>query len=154
MIKEWATVVAWHNGIATVHMGAKTACNGCSAYHACGGYTLNNLGSKDTHAVTIVSSMPLKPGQRIELGTKENSLIGATLLVYVMPLLGLLLLAGLSQSLFHSDMAAVYGALLGGSGGFIIAKSISLKVGNLAAFQPIILRVVFPSDVLRVEKEN
>ncbi|MGJ0193494.1 SoxR-reducing system protein RseC [Pantoea sp. RRHST58] len=153
MMREWATVVAWRDGIATLHTEAKTSCNSCSARKGCGSHMLNKLGPKDAHVMEIASATPLQPGQRIELGIRESSLLGSALLVYMTPLFGLFLLAGLFQVLFHSDLAAACGALLGGIGGFIVAKGVSLKVGDRAAFQPVILSVALPPDDLRVESE-
>ncbi|PPS58924.1 hypothetical protein CRX72_25630 [Pantoea sp. BRM17] len=56
--------------------------------------------------MTIPSAEPLQPGQRIELGIRESSLLGSALLVYMTPLFGLFAVAGLFQMLFHSDLAA------------------------------------------------
>lgn len=152
-MREWATVVAWRDGIATLHTEAKTSCNSCSARKGCGSHMLNKLGPKDAHVMEIVSEKPLQPGQRVELGIRESSLLGSALLVYMTPLFGLFLLAGLFQALFHSDLAAACGALLGGIGGFIVAKGVSLKVGEREAFQPVILSVALPPDALRVKSE-
>ncbi len=30
MIKEWATVVSWHNGVAQVHCDVKASCSSCA----------------------------------------------------------------------------------------------------------------------------
>jgi sigma-E factor negative regulatory protein RseC len=114
---------------------------------------LNKLGPKNAHVMQIASSKPLEPGQRIELGIKESSLLGSALLVYMTPLFGLFLLAGLFQALFNSDLAAASGALLGGIGGFIVAKGVSMKFGDREAFQPVILNIALPPDALRVESE-
>lgn len=152
-MREWATVVAWQDGIATLHTEAKTSCNSCQARKGCGSHMLNKLGPKNAHVMQIASSKPLQPGQRIELGIKESSLLGSALLVYMTPLFGLFLVAGLFQSLFGSDLAAACGALLGGIGGFIVAKGVSMKFGDREAFQPVILSVALPPDALRVESE-
>lgn len=117
MMREWATVVAWQDGIATLHTEAKTSCNSCQARKGCGSHMLNKLGPKNAHVMQIASSKPLTPGQRVELGIKESSLLGSALLVYMTPLFGLFLFAGLFQALFGSDLAAACGALLGGVGG-------------------------------------
>ncbi len=69
------------------------------------------------------------------------------------PLFGLFLFAGLFQALFGSDLAAACGALLGGVGGFIVAKGISMKFGDREAFQPVILNIALPPNALRVESE-
>lgn len=153
MMREWATVVAWQDGIATLHSEAKTSCNSCSARKGCGSHMLNKLGPKDAHVMQIPSAKPLQPGQRVELGIKESSLLGSAFLVYMTPLFGLFLVAGLFQMLFHTDLAAASGALLGGVGGFILAKGISTLFGDREAFQPVILNVALPPDLLRVENE-
>ena len=150
MMREWATVVAWEKGIATLHSEAKTSCNSCSARKGCGSHALNQLGPKNAHVMTIASPEPLQPGQRI----RESSLLGSALLVYMTPLFGLFLVAGLFQMLFHSDLAAACGALLGGIGGFIVAKGVSGVFGHREAFQPIILSVALPPDAIRVENEG
>jgi sigma-E factor negative regulatory protein RseC len=61
--------------------------------------------------------------------------------------------AGIFQMLFASDLAAACGALLGGIGGFIVAKGVSKLFGDREAFQPVILSVALPPDALRVESE-
>lgn len=153
MMREWATVVAWKEGVATLHTEAKTTCNSCSSRKGCGSHMLNKLGPKNAHVMQIASPEPLQPGQRIELGIRESSLLGSALLVYMTPLFGLFLVAGLFQMLFHSDLASACGALLGGVGGFIVAKGVSTLVGEREAFQPVILNVALPPDAMRVETE-
>lgn len=70
------------------------------------------------------------------------------------PLLGLFIFGGLFQTLFHTDLAAALGALLGGVGGFIVAKGASVWLSRSASYQPVILSVALPPDALRVETEN
>lgn len=153
MMREWATVVAWHDGIATLHTEAKTTCNSCSARKGCGSAMLNKLGPKNAHVMQINSEKPLSPGQRIEIGIRESSLLSSALLVYMTPLVGLFTVAGLFQMLFGSDLAAATGALLGGVAGFIVAKGLSLRLGHREAFQPVILSIALPPDALRVESK-
>ncbi|AXF75357.1 SoxR-reducing system protein RseC [Erwinia tracheiphila] len=151
MMREWATVVSWQNGIATLHSEMKTSCNSCSARKGCGSQMLNKLGPKNAHVMKIASADPLKPGQRIELGITEKSLLGSAVLIYMTPLAGLFSIAGLFQMLFHSDLAAAMGAALGGVGGFIVAKGISTLLSKSSSFQPVILNVSLPPDVLQVK---
>ncbi len=58
MMREWATVVAWQDGIATLHTEAKTSCNSCQARKGCGSHMLNKLGPKNAHVMQIASSKP------------------------------------------------------------------------------------------------
>lgn len=151
MMREWATVVAWHKGIATLHTEAKTTCNSCSARTGCGSQLLNKLGPKNAHVMQVVSKEPLQPGQRIELGIQESRLLGSAFMVYMTPLAGLFTVGGLFQHLFNTDMASACGALIGGVGGFILAKGLSSFFGDKQSFQPVILNVALGPDQLRVD---
>ena len=97
---------------------------------------------------------PLTPGQKVELGIAEGSLLGSAMLVYMSPLAGLFLFAALFQVLFGSDLAALSGAVLGGVGGFLIARGYSRKLAEREAWQPVILNVALPPDLIRVETQQ
>ncbi|MBJ9292693.1 SoxR-reducing system protein RseC [Citrobacter werkmanii] len=151
MIKEWATVVSWQNGLATVSCDVKASCSSCASRAGCGSRVLNKLGPQTTHTIVVPSDEPLAPGQKVELGIAEGSLLGSAMLVYMSPLAGLFLFAALFQVLFGSDLAALSGAILGGVGGFLIARGYSRKLAEREAWQPVILNVALPPDLIRVE---
>ena len=123
MIKEWATVVSWQNGQALVSCDVKASCSSCASRAGCGSRVLNKLGPQTTHTIVVPCDEPLVPGQKVELGIAEGSLLSSALLVYMSPLVGLFLIASLFQLLFASDVAALCGAVLGGIGGFLIAHN-------------------------------
>ena len=149
MIKEWATVIAWDNGMAQVSCDVKTSCNSCSSRAGCGTRVLNKLGPQTSHTITVPSAEPLVVGQKVELGITESSLLGSAMLVYMSPLLGLFVVATLFQVLFGSDIAALCGAIMGGVGGFLIAKGLSPRLAARETWQPIILSVGLPPDLIR-----
>ncbi|VDY39429.1 SoxR reducing system protein RseC [Salmonella enterica subsp. enterica serovar Daytona] len=130
MIKEWATVVSWQNGQAVVSCDVKASCSSCASRAGCGSRVLNKLGPQTTHTIVVPSAEPLAPGQKVELGIAEKSLLGSALLVYMSPLAGLFLCAALFQMLFGSDLAALSGAVLGGVGGFLVARGYSRKLAG------------------------
>ncbi|WP_052282243.1 SoxR-reducing system protein RseC [Kluyvera genomosp. 1] len=149
MIKEWATVIAWDNGMAQVSCDVKTSCNSCSSRAGCGTRVLNKLGPQTSHTISVPSAEPLVAGQKVELGITESSLLGSAMLVYMSPLLGLFVVATLFQVLFGSDIAALSGAVLGGVGGFLIAKGLSPRLAAKETWQPIIISVGLPPDLIR-----
>lgn len=151
MIKEWATVVSWQNGEALVSCDVKASCSSCASRSGCGTRVLNKLGPQTTHTIVVASDVPLAPGQKVELGIAEGSLLGSAMLVYLSPLVGLFFIASLFQVLFGSDLAALSGAILGGVGGFLIARGYSRKLAEREAWQPVILNVALPPDMIRVE---
>lgn len=95
MIKEWATVVSWQDGQALVSCDVKASCNSCASRAGCGSRVLNKLGPQTTHTLVVPSATPLEPGQKVELGIAEASLLGSAVLVYMTPLVGLFLFASL-----------------------------------------------------------
>lgn len=151
MIKEWATVVSWQNGEARVSCDVKASCSSCASRAGCGSRILNKLGPQTTHTLVVPFDQPLQPGQKVELGIAEGSLLGSAVLVYMTPLAGLFLVASLFQVLFGSDLAALSGAILGGVGGFMIARGFSRKLAGRETWQPVILNVALPPDLVRVE---
>ena len=151
MIKEWATVVSWQNGEALVSCDVKASCSSCASRAGCGTRVLNKLGPQTTHTIVVASDVPLEPGQKVELGIAEGSLLSSAMLVYLSPLVGLFLIASLFQVLFGSDLAALSGAILGGVGGFLIARGYSRKLAAREVWQPVILNVALSPDMIRVE---
>ncbi|WP_061710015.1 SoxR-reducing system protein RseC [Pseudenterobacter timonensis] len=151
MIKEWATVVSWQNGVALVSCDVKAACGSCASRAGCGSRVLNKLGPQTTHTLQVPSEQPLVAGQKVELGIAEGSLLGSAMLVYLTPLAGLFVLGGLFQMLFGTDLAAMCGAALGGVGGFLLARGYSRRLAAREAWQPVILNVALAPDQLRVE---
>lgn len=112
MIKEWATVVSWQNGIALVSCDVKASCNSCASRAGCGSRVLNKLGPQTSHTISVPSEQPLMAGQKVELGIAEGSLLSSAMLVYLSPLVGLFIMGGLFQMLFGTDVAAMCGAAL------------------------------------------
>lgn len=154
MIKEWATVIAWENGLAQVSCDVKASCNSCASRAGCGSRVLNKLGPQTTHTITVPSVEPLVAGQKVELGITESSLLGSAMLVYMSPLLGLFVVAALFQVLFGTDIAALCGAVLGGVGGFLIAKGFSPRLAARQTWQPVIISVGLPPDLIRTASSS
>ena len=138
MIKEWATVISWENGQALVSCDVKASCSSCASRAGCGSRVLNKLGPQTTHTIVVPCDEPLVPGQKVELGIAEGSLLSSALLVYMSPLMGLFLIASLFQLLFASD----------------IARGCSRKFAARSEWQPIILSVALPPGLVRFETSS
>ncbi|XBS68821.1 SoxR-reducing system protein RseC [Acerihabitans sp. KWT182] len=155
MIKEWATVISWQQGMAQLRCEQSSGCGGCHSRHSCGTSILNKMGADASHQLHVESRHPLVPGQRVEVGITESSLIRSALLVYMLPLVGLIGCASVLQGLFHTDIAAALGGLFGGGGGMLLARYLAQRIGNQREYQPVILQIALPpssSSFLR-EKE-
>lgn len=151
MIKEWATVVSWQNGNALVECDVKASCSSCASRASCGSRVLNKLGPQTTHTIAVPCEQPLVAGQKVELGIAEASLLSSAMLVYMSPLVGLFVMGAIFQSLFAADIAALCGAILGGVGGFLLARGLSPKLATRSEWQPVILSVGLPPEMIRVD---
>ncbi|NBD01645.1 SoxR-reducing system protein RseC [Atlantibacter hermannii] len=154
MMKEWATVISWQNGEAVVSCDVKSSCSSCASRAGCGSRILNKLGPQTSHSITVPCDQPLVAGQKVELGIAESSLLGSALVVYMSPLMGLFIIAGLFQMLFGTDLAAMAGAILGGVGGFLLAKGLAPVLSRRESWQPVILSVGLPPDALRIDSSS
>lgn len=148
MIKAWATVISWSNGIAEVHCEAKAACHGCPSRIGCN----SQMMLQNRHTITIASKQPLSVGQKVELGITESRLLASAMLVYSIPLAGLLLMAFVFQYLFAHDFASLCGAILGGGSGFWLSHRLAGRGEVRQFWQPVIISVGLPPDLLHIEK--
>lgn len=137
--------------MAQVSCDVQSSCSSCASRSGCGSRVLNKLGPQTQHTIEVASEIPLVEGQKVELGIAEGSLLTSALLVYMLPLLGLFMIAALFQLLFTSDVGAFTGGILGGVGGFLLARGLAPRFASREAWQPVILSVGLPPDMLRVD---
>jgi sigma-E factor negative regulatory protein RseC len=67
------------------------------------------------------------------------------------PLVGLFVMASIFQVLFANDFASLCGAILGGVGGFLVARGLSPGLASRQSWQPVIISVGLPPDLVRIE---
>ncbi|MGM3175918.1 SoxR-reducing system protein RseC [Dickeya lacustris] len=146
MIKEWATVESWQDGVVVLRCEQQSGCQGCQSRSSCGNGVLSKVGGPVVHQLSLRYPHPLQPGQRVEIGLAEASLLRSAMLVYLVPLLGLMLGAMLFQYWLTSELAAVTGALLGISVSFGLLKYFSPSMANNPRYQPVILQVALVTE--------
>ncbi|ARD39170.1 SoxR-reducing system protein RseC [Edwardsiella ictaluri] len=149
MMREWATVISWRQGEALLQCESHAGCSGCRARQGCGSAALAELGPQTRHQLRLAVSQPLQPGQRVEIGLQEASVLRSALLVYITPLVGLLGGGGGGQLWLGSDGASALGALIGGVLGFALARSLARRMAQGEAYQPVLLQVALPPTQLR-----
>ncbi|WP_440481742.1 SoxR-reducing system protein RseC [Serratia marcescens] len=154
MMKEWATVVSWQQGVALLRCEPKAGCGSCTARSGCGARALNELVPETEHQLQVHIVQPLEPGQRVEVGIAEGSLLRSAMLVYLTPLLGMMLGGTLLQYCFGSDASAAVGAVLGGAAAFMLARRLARRLGEQADYQPVVLQIGLPPTAMRMQAEN
>ncbi|QTF07469.1 SoxR-reducing system protein RseC [Brenneria izadpanahii] len=152
MIKEWATVVSWQDGIAILNCEQRSGCGSCQSRATCGTGVLNQLGGAAVeHQLRVPCEQPLQIGQRVELGIAEARLLQSAFMVYFVPLVGVFAGAALLQALFVNEFSAVLGALLGGGLTFLSVKRWADNHGKHGRYQPVILQIARPGELLQIK---
>jgi len=140
MITETGKVVAVDGDQAWVQTIRTSACQSCSAKAACGQKALAQVTGGRANQVCVLNSANARVGDEVVLGIDEQSLLQASLWVYGLPLLLMVLfsIAG-HQWWGGSDLFAIVGALLGLAGGFILVRRWQDRAAG--RLQPKMLRV-------------
>lgn len=155
MIIERGKVSQLDGGVAWVECQSSAACERCARGQGCGGGVLGALlGDRLRRVQAVAGQHQLQVGDQVELGIAESSLIGGALMVYFLPLLGLLggalgmgYLAG-----FGNDTMTVMGGAVGLVAGSLFSRRLQVK--DLSRFQPIILTNLGPCKGARSQAET
>lgn len=153
MMKEWATVISWQNGVALLRCEPLSGCGSCNARSGCGSNLLNELGPESEHQLKVAISQPLEPGQKVEVGISEGSLLRSASLVYLTPLAGLISGGALFQALLITDAFTALGAVSGAVLGFLLARTLAAKIEGKSDYQPTVLQIGLPPTAIRIQQE-
>ena len=145
MIEELAVVVKIENHQVWVERGQNSACGGCRQKASC---TTNALGSVlKKKSVPVDSDIQLKTGDEVMVAIDETLLLRASLLLYLVPLVGLFTGAGIADWLLadnsqYADLWIAGSALLGFLLSlWLINKAQSLLILNYYA-RPVVVRKI------------
>ncbi len=113
MITEQAIVLRAAGPQVELELQRDSSCNGCELVDGCGVGALGRLLGRRRKSLVIDTDRRLQPGDRVVLAVPERALVRMSLLVYGLPLVGLLGGALLPAALWPgaSDaLAVVFGA--------------------------------------------
>ena len=143
MIEEQGRVVAVEQGAVWVETLRKSTCSSCSVKAGCGQGLLDQLGASGRRGyVRALSDLQLSVGDAVVIGVREDLLVRGSLLVYLLPLLGLFVAAVLAEQMSLSEPWVILSALCG----FLLACcAVRWRSGITAgdpALQPVVLRAL------------
>jgi sigma-E factor negative regulatory protein RseC len=143
MITETGRVVGVAGDRVWVQTIRTSACESCSARHGCGQRALAGVSGGRANQVLVANSLGARVGDEVTVGIAESALLGASLLVYAVPLV--LMVAGavlghqLSAGHAANEAVAMVGAAVGLALGFLAAgRGQSRKTG---AWEPTLVGV-------------
>jgi sigma-E factor negative regulatory protein RseC len=150
VIEERARVVAIDVGAVWVETQRKSTCSNCSVKSGCGQGVIQQLGFRERYArVRALSDIQLRVGDSVVIGVREELLLRGSLLVYLMPLLGLFAAALLAEQMALAEHWVILSALLG----FVVAGGVvrwrTRFFANDTSMQPVVLRALLAVDATK-----
>jgi sigma-E factor negative regulatory protein RseC len=125
MITEQAIVTHCHGKQVELELQRGSACAECELSQGCGTGALGRLLGKRSKPLVIETDHILKPGDRLQLGLSESALVKASLIVYGLPLLGMLVAGLLAGFAAVSEALIALAAAVGFIAGFKFAAYLS-----------------------------
>lgn len=145
MIEEQGRVLSTEGRWALIEPLTGGACGSCSARSGCGTSALGRFLGGRRHAFRALNRAQARPGDRVRIGIDEGRLAGASLLMYLWPLLAMIGGAIMFQRLawpsgLPADLQALIGAVLGLGGAFWLVRRLAIRGGH--RFHPVVLEVL------------
>lgn len=140
MIESKAQVIWWRDGRALVRAEQQSSCAHCGSHSECGTSVLSKAFGKRNYQVEIVAQQPLQAGEWVVIGVPEQGLVLASLLVYILPLLGVIIGAVLGEQLASGDGMSILGAAVGMVLCLIAARVVLQMTRHRKQLEPAIVR--------------
>ncbi|GAA0702469.1 SoxR reducing system RseC family protein [Marinobacterium maritimum] len=144
MIEEVALVSAVGPEGVRVTAARTSACAQCASKSNCSQGVLSQWGQGKTVEIDVQNpeALPVQLGQQVVIGLEEGSLVRASLLLYLLPLLMLILGALLGSSMGMVEWQQIMLAMVLMLTGFVLARRLSTGRGAEVRYQPVLLRIV------------
>ncbi|ASJ97629.1 SoxR reducing system RseC family protein [Shewanella marisflavi] len=129
MMEETATVIRCPgDGWVTVEVKVKNACNHCDNNESCGTSAVSKAFSPKVQRFSLPSNTQYEAGELLKLGLPESVILKAAAIVYLMPLAGLFIGAGIghfmaqSLDLAGNDIPAIITGILGAVSAWMVGR--------------------------------
>ena len=143
MITETGKIVAIETDCLWVETVRQSTCGGCALQKGCGHGLLNQIGAGRRNYLRVLYNNQhascFTVGDQVDIAIPEKVLIQSALLMYIVPLLGLLAGALLASWWWPADSASFIGSLLGFVAGLGLVKYRSQANCNNRELQPTVL---------------
>ncbi|MDX1457247.1 MAG: SoxR reducing system RseC family protein [Marinobacter sp.] len=144
MITETGKVIAEDGQRVWVQTIRQSACQSCSARQGCGQRVLASASGGKANQVLVDNTLGARVGDEVTVAIDESALLGASILVYALPLALFVLGALLGHQLAPgSDGAAILVSLIGLAAGFGLARGLQHRRHD--GYAPQLLRVNGPA---------
>ena len=147
MIEEQAQVVEIHGDQLVLQVQTQSACGGCVARAGCGTSVLAKVVGRKFTRFQVANIVKAEVGDTVVVGIAEDALLKGSLMMYIVPIIGMLVFALLSDYLLISvvperdakiAVSAVVGLLLGS----LLSRWYFNRDNSVQLFSPVVLRKI------------
>ncbi len=159
MIEERARVVAIEDEYALVETQRKSTCESCSLNKGCGTAVVSKALGRAAVQLRAINHIDARVNQQVVIGIDERWLLKSSFAAYIVPLLLMLLCAGIGEMIAvrwwgtASEGVTILGAVTGLFVGFAWLRRYTQKLRRKNLCQPEILRSV-PNEARIEFKHN
>ncbi len=142
LLVETGRVVSIEQDCLWIETIQKSACQSCSARSGCGQHVLSSLVERSSYLRVLLNGRnpdDFHRGSIVKIGVPADVIAKGALIVYLLPLVGMLLGAVLGQVWLAHDNFAVLLGLLGFIGGGGVVYWHHLKVKSDPRYQPVLV---------------
>lgn len=145
LLEENGTVSRVEDGYAWVETERRSSCSSCGARSGCGTAVLARVLGRRQPKVRAINRIGARAGDRVVLGLAEQALLQGSAAVYLVPLVSMLVLAGLGEWLASgvpgsAEPVSILSGLAGLGGGLIWLSWFSRRISSDDRYQPILIR--------------
>lgn len=144
MFIEIGQVIAEENGTVWVQTQSKTGCSSCKVSSTCGSGIVNKAFSHKVFVTPLKNTLNAHINDEVEVGIPEDLVLKASLIVYLLPLICLMLALTLSSFLLPdlSELGSIVSATLGLVVGFAGVSWLSRRKTQQRQLEPVLLKIV------------
>jgi len=140
MITETGKVVALKGDRVWVRTIRASACQSCAARNGCGQKVLAAATGGRANQILVTNTINARVGDEVTIGIDERALLGASLVVYAIPLILMVVASVLGHHLSGGqDSAAMLAAAGGLALGFVVVRK--LQRPGTTDYEPRLVRV-------------
>lgn len=147
MIEEQAHVVEVIGSQLVLQAQTQSACGSCSASKGCGTSVLSKVIGRKFTRFQVANDVGAEVGDTVMVGISEDVLLKGSLVMYLIPILGMLVFASsahyfLAPLIEYRDLAVTASGIMGLVFGSLISKWYFQRLNCRQRFTPVVLRKI------------
>jgi sigma-E factor negative regulatory protein RseC len=140
VLEETASVIAVKHGRLLIETTARSACGHCSS-SGCTTSVLAKMFGVRRNWISLPNTLGARVGDRVVVGVPDSVLVGASVLVYLLPLLTMIVAVVLADAVAADALAQVLMALAGLGLGFGLVRIVVERRATRNRYEMRLLRL-------------